>query len=236
MDNGLIYDREIQQEYDKLILEHQIVLGYIGKNKRVLEIGCHTGYFSYWIKKSNNLVIGIDIYEPAIEKATPFLNKGIVGNIENDEVWDILANEKFDVIVFMHVLEHLVDPQKVLERAKRILSEEGSIVIALPNISNLHSRVNILKGDFTYTPSGLMDVTHLRFFNYVTAVKMINNSGYQVDEYKGCGIAEILWVPNLPLIWRLNKHINRFVRFILGKKPNLWDMVLIFSISKNKNE
>lgn len=230
MDNGLVYDQAIEADYTKLNQEHQYVLTEVGHGKDVLEVACHTGYISNWLKKHENNVTGIELFQPALDKAKPYLVNSIQGNIEDFETWKKLKSQKFDAILFMHILEHLIDPQKVLEFAKEHLKEGGKIVICIPNISNWNSRVNIFRGNFSYTETGLMDKTHLRFVNYFTMIELIESAGYKVAKY-GCVSKSYFKIfPNIKLIWRLNKYYDRLIHRILKKKPNMTDVVLNFTI------
>ena len=54
MDNKLAYDRPIRIKESEIIPEHKQILQWTGSNKNVLEIACHTGYFSSLLKKNNN--------------------------------------------------------------------------------------------------------------------------------------------------------------------------------------
>ena len=234
MDNGLAYDQAIEVDFDKLNPEHQYVLNDVGRGKEVLEVACHTGYVSNWLQKNENKVTGIELYQPALDKAKPYLTNAIQGNIEDVETWQELKSQKFDVILFMHILEHLIDPKKVLEYARGHLKEGGKIVICIPNISNWNSRVNLFKGNFSYTETGLMDKTHLRFVNYFTMRELIEETGFRVIKYGCVSKAYFTLVPNWKLIWRLNKPYDRLMHWVFKKKPNLTDVVLNFTIQSDE--
>lgn len=230
MENGLAYDQQIAAAFEDLNEEHQYVLNEIGSGKEVLEVACHTGYVSCWIQKQDNSVTGIELHQPALDRAKPYLVQAIQGDVESIETWQKLDNQKFDVILFMHILEHLVDPKSVLEYAREHLKDGGKIVICIPNISNWNSRLNIFRGNFSYTDTGIMDRTHLRFFNYFTMIELIEEAGYQVEKYGCVSKAHFTFFPNFRLIWRLNKPYNRLVHALLKKKPNMTDTVMNFTI------
>jgi 2-polyprenyl-3-methyl-5-hydroxy-6-metoxy-1,4-benzoquinol methylase len=230
MDNGLIYDREIVTDYNDIIQEHKTVLELVGKSKKVLEFGCHTGYFSYWLKKNDCNVTGVDIYRPSIEKAQQYLDSAFVGNIEDEDLWLNFNDKKYDVILFMQVLEHLINPQDILLKSKKYLKPNGKIIFSIPNISNWNTRFSFFNGNFNYTDTGVMDRTHLRFFNYNTAINMIDECGFEIEKYKGVLNVNFSIFPNLRFIWRLNVIYNKILNLILKKKHNLVDVVMVFSI------
>jgi 2-polyprenyl-3-methyl-5-hydroxy-6-metoxy-1,4-benzoquinol methylase len=230
MENGLTYNRDIEYDFEKLNLEHKTVLNLVEEESQVLEIGCHTGYFSYWLKRKKCEVVGVDIFGPCLDIANQYLIKSIKGNIEDDLTYYEIEKSKYDVILFMHVLEHLVNPHELLKRFKNLLKQDGKIIICLPNISNWNSRVSIIKGNFNYTESGLMDKTHLRFFNYNTSIEMIEDTGYKVVSYHGTSKVHFQIIPNLTLIWRANNFFSNMMLKFLKSNRNLIDSVLVFEI------
>lgn len=233
MDNKLTYDREVVYEETKLRSEHKQILEWVGKDKKVLEVGCHTGYFSAVLKQKGNKVTGMEIYEPALEKAAPHLEKAVLGNVEDDQVWKEVCTEKFDVILFMHVLEHLVAPEAVLVKFKQLLNESGIIIICLPNINNWSNRLDILKGNFDYTEQGVMDKTHLKFFNYFSARKLVESAGLSVLAYSG-----VSWrvrfkiIPDRWIARKVNDIYNDFLVKILS--PNFTDKVVMYKAGIKK--
>lgn len=230
MDNKLLYDKEISIHYESLHPEHRQVLNWVGKNKKVLEVACHTGYFSTWLKKQGCEVTGAEIYQQALEKAKPYLSKWILGDIETDEVWEIAAEQKYDIVLYMHILEHLVNPEKVLQKTKELLNPGGKVIICLPNISNWANRSEILKGNFRYTETGVMDKTHLRFYNYYTSKEMIEKCGFKVEEYSGVSWKVVFHpFPEFRGINRLNVIYNRLIHKFFS--PNFTDKILMFKLA-----
>lgn len=233
MENGIVYNRPLEKDFNKLNSEHKIVLGFVKEGSSVLEIGCHTGYFSFWLKSKQCKVYGVDIYGPAVERAKPYLDSFYIGDIEKIQFYKTLSGCKFDTIILMHVLEHLKRPDIVLEELIKFLNPEGNIIIALPNISNWNSRMNIMKGNFSYTDTGLMDKTHLRFFNYYTSIELIENAGIKVKDFVGNGESDFYFLPNLKLIWRANSIMTKVGRWIFRNYPNVLFHTLIFNTQKN---
>lgn len=232
MDNGLIYDCVVTDNYDELSFEHKSVLTFINEGSSVLEIGCHTGYFSHWIKKKNCKIVGVDIYAPAIKRAEKYLDESFVGNIESEHFYEFIKNRSFDTIVIMHVLEHLIQPDILLKKLRDVLRDEGNIIIVMPNISYWNSRLELFKGNFNYTDTGLMDKTHLRFFNYFTTKSLIYDCNYTIDRFIGIGDCYFKLVPNWKLIWRLNNIITKILIKSLRSYPNLIYSNLLFNVKK----
>ena len=60
----------------------------------------------------------------------------VVGGL--DEIAD---NERFDLIILFHVLEHLAQPLEMLRRCSTLLKPGGLIVVAVPNFASWQARV-----------------------------------------------------------------------------------------------
>jgi len=108
-------------------------------NKKVLEIGCGTGYVSYYIaNKTKMQVTGTDLCKPFIEHAK---EKYILPNLFYDTLDFNKAaenvTEKFDYIIGNGILHHLYyHLDDALTAFKKILTEEGKIIFMEPNIYN----------------------------------------------------------------------------------------------------
>ena len=84
-------------------------------------------------------------------------------DVEHDHV--PLEPGSLDCILYGDVLEHLVDPEAVLARQRRLLGSGGVILCSVPNIQHHSLLAALLRGDWQYTTAGLLDATHLRFFS-----------------------------------------------------------------------
>jgi len=81
------------------------------------------------------------------------------------------------------VLEHLVDPARVLDQIDYFLSTNGYLVISLPNIVHWETRLKVLMGKFDYQAWGTLDHTHLRFFTLTNARELIESAGYRIIRF-----------------------------------------------------
>ena len=73
-----------------------------------------------------------------------------------------------DCIIYGDVLEHLRDPWAVLRRHAEALSDDGTILICVPNLEHWSFADRLLRGTWDYEPTGLLDETHLRWFSLET--------------------------------------------------------------------
>ena len=75
------------------------------------------------------------------------------------------GSEKFGLVLLLDVLEHMPDPFSFLKAVVAQMSPGGTVLISVPNIAHLTMRLGLLFGFFEYTSRGLLDRTHLQFFN-----------------------------------------------------------------------
>jgi hypothetical protein len=87
-----------------------------------------------------------------------------------------------DLILLLDVLEHLPDPVAVLKRFVAQLGEAGTVIVSLPNVAHLSVALPLLlRGQFTYRDAGILDRTHLRFFDMMSSVDLLTGAGLRVD-------------------------------------------------------
>ncbi|MDQ1253175.1 MAG: hypothetical protein QG646_2325 [Euryarchaeota archaeon] len=162
-------------------ISHSLIVDLIGRNKKVLEIGTSTGYVSKILTERGNLVTGIEIDKEAAEIASNYCESMIIGDIEEIDMNRYLESYSYDVIVVGDILEHLKNPEALLEQLKNYLKTGGYIVVSLPNFCHGDVILNLLLGDFRYTETGLLDETHLRFFAYKNIINLFNKCGYAIE-------------------------------------------------------
>lgn len=149
-------------------------LDFIKPQGRILELGCHCGFnMIHWARQGFECV-GVDVShtligvglgklmsEPEeVRKRVTFVQ----GFIEDFEPKDL-----FDTIVLTETLEHVADPMPVLKTAKRCLSQDGRIYIAVPEVrwgNNSHVRgITKVEMEVLLENTGLAPVEWLHFTN-----------------------------------------------------------------------
>lgn len=155
------------------------------KIERILDIGCSSGEFLKLVKlKTNAETWGVEINPYVAEQAKKNVDTVICGKVE--DMISQLPFGYFDCITLNDVLEHLVNPNEVLELLIPKLKADGIIVASIPNvryIDNLYAVV--VKKDWEYKEEGILDSTHLRFFTKKSMVRLFMNCGMKVKLQKG---------------------------------------------------
>ena len=144
-------------------------------NKAVLDFGCGSGSFLNLAKSCAKEVDGIEL-----EKASqPFFKENNLNVFLNiDAAKD--ANKKWDVITSFHVVEHLSDPIDILAELGCLLSDEGKIVIEVPNSNDalLTLYNNEAFQNFSYW------IQHLYLYNQNTISDLVKQAGLRLDWVK----------------------------------------------------
>jgi 2-polyprenyl-3-methyl-5-hydroxy-6-metoxy-1,4-benzoquinol methylase len=158
--------------------------------RRILDVGCGIGKTGQVLRERGfEEIFGVEVAPGAADQARPYYKEVIVGDVAGN----ILPFGKgfFDCIIYGDVLEHLVDPWKVLQAHREILSDDGSIICSIPNIRYYRILGSLIfKGRWDYTRLGILDRTHLRFFTLKTIEDMFRETGYEVKRVvkkKRCG-------------------------------------------------
>lgn len=113
------------------------LIGRLTPGKELLDIGCGTGYFPYYMKKQGYQSYGMELEEKAREFAAINFDLDVQSpeTLLNQE-----QTEKYSVITLWHVLEHLHDPARYLNWIKDALKSDGVLIIALPNCNSLDAK------------------------------------------------------------------------------------------------
>lgn len=155
------------------------VLQLIPEGSVVLDVGCSSGNFGAELAKRKSCKVnGIEIDPGDAKKAVKKLGKVWVLDIERDSLDEVTG--KYDVIYFGDVIEHLVSPVNALHKIKPLLNPGGRVVFSIPNMAHTAIRLQMLKGDFEYTETGLLDKTHLHFYNLGEIEKVFEEAGYKI--------------------------------------------------------
>ena len=153
--------------------------------KIILEIGCGDGTFSEHLKRTQNIECwGIE-YEPeqaAIAKTK--MHKILVGDAL--VMINELPDSYFDAVICNDVLEHLLDPYTVLKNLKAKIKPNGLVISSLPNVRFFRNLSDLVfNKNWDYQDSGILDITHIRFFTTKSIVKMYENAGFEVVTHEG---------------------------------------------------
>lgn len=147
--------------------------------ERILELGCSTGALGAAIKdRQNATVVGVELSPGYATVAEERIDRVIVDDVEAFASGSLPAEGPFDCLIAADVLEHLVDPWRVLSQCVQFLSPEAAVVISVPNVLYAPALSRLIFGrTWPRDPEGVFDATHLRWFTRTDALDMLREAG-----------------------------------------------------------
>ena len=97
--------------------------------KRILDIGCGTGYLLYRLKLLGAEVLGIEPGRLGLDKADVYRVPIIRTYFPSNKI----NKGKFDIIIIYSVLEHIEDSLNWLKSVRDILHQEGDLFVSVPD-------------------------------------------------------------------------------------------------------
>jgi 2-polyprenyl-3-methyl-5-hydroxy-6-metoxy-1,4-benzoquinol methylase len=209
----------LRPEYD-LVLHHLesdpgargLVFRAIPVGSRVLDVGCDTGRFGEALRlRKSCLVHGLEIEPSSASLARARLDEVLVRSADDDKGFAGIGG--YDVIVFLEVLEHLVDPWGSLRGALSALRPGGIVHAVVPSVAHISVIRRLLVGQFDYTETGVMDRSQLRWFTRRTLRAAFVNSGFHE--------VGVFTIPLVPHSEKLPERIRRRVERLGLLLPDL---------------
>lgn len=181
---------------------------------RLLDIGCATGQFLAEMRRCP----GWQVYgvEPS-QDAARFARETLGLDVHHGEVASAAyPDASFDAVTLWDVLEHLYEPQAVLQEVARILKPDGILIIRTPSLQSADAWV------FGPYWAGLDSPRHLAVFSRDTVTVLLTRSGFvlrQVSTGGGSFFIGLLslrfWLGDcLP-----NSRVRRILLRIAGSLP-----------------
>ncbi len=117
-------------------------------------------------------------------------NPDMLCNLNNESIPS--KDNIFDCVVAGELLEHMINPYETVREFYRILKENGVLVLSVPNICSLVSRINMLRGKLPLACASPVDeVTperHLVDFNKDKIVEVLEKAGFKIDVVTSNGL------------------------------------------------
>ena len=145
------------------------------RTKKHLDIGCGTGDFLNACKNKNIECTGIEPSDIARNKGIEKYNLNIKKNTDLKQ----FEQNSFQSVSMWHVLEHVYEPNKTILDLKKIITNNGTLIIAVPNYESLDARIYK-----KYWAAWDLPI-HLNHFSVKSITKLLNNHNFLLDKKIG---------------------------------------------------
>lgn len=161
------------QETFKLHIERYDFAKKHISGSKLLDIACGVGYGSRFLHDEGKFdVLGVDISEEAIHYANEhYLSPGV--NFHCANAYEFTSNMQYDAVVSLETIEHVPDPQKLIQHLDSFLKVGGTFVGSVPISPTVDANPYHLT-DFT-------EKSFLKLFpkNYVVKAHFYQNQSFQ---------------------------------------------------------
>lgn len=146
----------------------------------VCEVGCGAGGILQYFKEKGCRIFGIDIGEEYLNYGRKKYNLDL---LLCGSIFDVQFDTPPDIVIYSHVLEHILSPKKELVQLKRILSQDSILYIQAPGVKNLYNTYNmdfleLLQNAHTYhfTLTTLKNLLQVCDFDFVCGDEIIRSA------------------------------------------------------------
>lgn len=122
---GFVNAIYLQARNYALSWKHRII-NKLTEKKTILDFGCGTGEFLQFMQQKGWAVSGMEPSSIARDKAEKLISKQIYTSEE-------AITGQHDIVSLWHVLEHISNPDQTISKLKSVMSENASLIIAVPN-------------------------------------------------------------------------------------------------------
>jgi glycosyltransferase involved in cell wall biosynthesis len=165
---------------------HQRLLDWLSRQppQRILDLGCADGTFAARLHALGHHVTGVDLV--ARDGVQSRVDRFVGGDLSTGLPEEI--DGPFDVVIAADVLEHVREPERILDQVRSVLSEHGSLVVSVPNFAHWYPRTRVALGKFDYDRRGILDRDHVRFFTRSSFERLVTDHGFRIRRREAIGL------------------------------------------------
>ena len=152
------------------------ILPFIPEGTReVLEVGCGRGVTGRLLQERLGCrVTGVELNPIVAQEAARHLHRVLQGDVQTLDL-----QGRYDAVIALELVEHLVDSESFLARVRELLAPGGRAIFSIPNVGHWSIVEDLLAGRWDYLPIGLLCYTHYRFFTRRSLSDWLRRSGIE---------------------------------------------------------
>lgn len=134
---------------------------------KVTDIGCATAYGLSLFKKDGWSVLGLDASQSCVKLSKELYDVDVEQCFFDVNV--LKKYHKFDLVIFSHVFEHLLNPDVIADQLHEILTDNGIVYIEVPNLQKPEA------------PKCYFSFEHVNYFTPTSLTNLMTRNGFEVD-------------------------------------------------------
>ncbi len=161
------------------------------KPQNILDLGCGNGALVNYLLSKNYEAYGTDASDAGIAIAQrKYPDRFALQNLDHEDLPQQFQNLKFNTIISTEVIEHLYDPRGFIDFCTRVLKKadgERHIILSTPYHGYLKNLVLAIVGKWDQHANPLWDGGHIKLWSKATLSTLLEEKGFEVIDFKGCG-------------------------------------------------
>lgn len=183
------------------VLAHYKVISCLehARSNSLLDLACGDGLMTSMFSRNFKRVVGVDASAAHVAEAR---KRVPAARFFESLIEEFEISEKFDTVLMLDILEHVVDPIAVLKKAASFLSKDGILIVHVPNAQAINRRLAVLMGTLTtceeLSPFDIQIAGHRRSYDLDSLIGEIQSAGLKVEKnggifYKMLSTAQMDW-------------------------------------------
>ena len=174
-----VYQRQIDMTQRSSL---SVLASLIQPGTRVLDLGTGSGVLGRHLKSAQACrVDGVTLSAQEQATASAWYERLERLDLEDANWPGRFAGQRYDFIVCADVLEHLREPERVVQACRQMLQPGGWLLVSIPNVAYAGMTASLMHGEWPAGTEGLLDRTHLHFYTRQSFTRMLVQEGWRVD-------------------------------------------------------
>ena len=192
--------------------------------RSILDIGSGRGFFLYYLKRfyGYRKTVGTQISKNAVE----FSRNKLGLEIYDKDLLELSFDNTFDIVTMWHVLEHIAEPERYIEKIYNLLDKNGKLVIEVPNFNSWTRPLTKrywLGLDLDY---------HITFFTPESLSTLLEKYNFKIKAIHTFSLEYSVFMSAQSIVSLITRSNHLFFKFLQGKGsgPGLFFHMLLFIV------
>jgi 2-polyprenyl-3-methyl-5-hydroxy-6-metoxy-1,4-benzoquinol methylase len=166
-----------------------------GKGRRLLDVGCGSGFWAGHFLKQGFGVVGVDPSAQGIELARQsYPQARFERTLATDDLLSRIGEAPFDLVTSFEVVEHVYEPKDWARACFNALKPGGQLVCSTPYHGYLKNLALSVANKWDSHLGPLWSGGHIKFWSKNTLFELLRGEGFVDCQFAGAGRLPYLWM------------------------------------------